>query len=81
MSSSDLAAPLAALGSRRAEPGSVERSRRCHEREAPRPGTMSWLSLVELYAPDDAKDAAYYHSDAACAKKWPAEAIWVSRKR
>jgi SAM-dependent methyltransferase len=39
------------------------------------------LDLVELYAPEDAKDAAYYHSDAAWAKKWPWEEIWRARKR
>ena len=39
------------------------------------------LDLVELYAPEDAKDASYYHSDAAWAKKWPWEEIWRARKR
>ena len=39
------------------------------------------LDLIELYAPLDAKDAAFYHSDAEWAKKWPWEEIWKARKR
>jgi hypothetical protein len=39
------------------------------------------LDLVELYAPDAAVDAAFYHSDAEWAKKWPWEEIWKARKR
>jgi SAM-dependent methyltransferase len=39
------------------------------------------LDLVELYAPPEAKDAAFYHSDAEWAKKWPWEEIWKARKR
>jgi SAM-dependent methyltransferase len=39
------------------------------------------VDLVELYAPEDAEDHAYYHSDAAWAKKWPWEEIWRARKR
>ena len=39
------------------------------------------LDLVELYAPEHAKDAAFYHSDAEWAKKWPWEEIWRARKR
>jgi len=38
------------------------------------------LDLVELYAPDDAKDATFYHSNAEWAKKWPWEEIWKARK-
>ena len=39
------------------------------------------LDLVELYAPDEAEDAAYYLSNAEWAKKWPWEEIWKARKR
>jgi SAM-dependent methyltransferase len=39
------------------------------------------LDLIELYAPADAKDASFYHSDAEWAKKWPWEEIWKARKR
>ena len=39
------------------------------------------VDLVELYAPEDAVDAEYYHSDAEWAKKWPWEEIWRARKR
>jgi SAM-dependent methyltransferase len=39
------------------------------------------LDLVELYAPAEAKDAVYYHSNAEWAKKWPWEEIWKARKR
>jgi SAM-dependent methyltransferase len=39
------------------------------------------LDLVELYAPAEAEDAVYYHSNAAWAKKWPWEEIWKARKR
>jgi SAM-dependent methyltransferase len=38
--------------------------------------------LVELYAPDDATTHEYYkYVPAEWAKKWPAEEIWVTRKR
>jgi SAM-dependent methyltransferase len=38
--------------------------------------------LVELYAPDDAATHEYYkYVPAEWAKKWPAEEIWVARKR
>jgi hypothetical protein len=38
--------------------------------------------LVELYAPDDATTHEYYkYMSAEWAKKWPAEEIWVARKR
>jgi SAM-dependent methyltransferase len=39
------------------------------------------LDLIELYAPAEAEDAAFYHSDAEWAKKWPWEEIWKARKR
>jgi len=39
------------------------------------------LDLIELYAPEEAEDAAFYHSDAEWAKKWPWEEIWKARKR
>jgi SAM-dependent methyltransferase len=38
--------------------------------------------LVELYAPDDAETHAYYdYVTAEWARQWPAEEIWVARKR
>jgi ubiquinone/menaquinone biosynthesis C-methylase UbiE len=37
--------------------------------------------LRELYAPPDATDHGYYHSNAEWAKKWPWEEIWKARKR
>ena len=38
--------------------------------------------LVELYAPEDATTHEYYkYVSAEWAKKWPAEEIWVTRKR
>jgi len=38
--------------------------------------------LVELYAPDDADTHAFYDFvTAEWARKWPAEEIWVARKR
>jgi len=38
--------------------------------------------LVELYAPDDATTHEYYkYVHAEWAKNWPAEEIWVARKR
>jgi ubiquinone/menaquinone biosynthesis C-methylase UbiE len=38
--------------------------------------------LVELYAPEDATTHEYYkYMSAEWAKKWPAEEIWVARKR
>jgi len=38
--------------------------------------------LVELYAPPDAKDHPYYDFvSAEWAKRWPAEEIWVCRKK
>ena len=39
------------------------------------------VNLIELFAPDDAKDHPYYHSSAEWAKKWPYEEIWRARKR
>ncbi len=39
------------------------------------------LDLIELYAPADAEDATFYHSDPVWAKKWPWEEIWKARKR
>jgi SAM-dependent methyltransferase len=39
------------------------------------------LDLVELYAPAEANDAAYYLTDAEWAKKWPWEEIWKARKK
>jgi ubiquinone/menaquinone biosynthesis C-methylase UbiE len=38
--------------------------------------------LVELYAPEDAKTHEYYgYVTAEWARKWPADEIWVARKR
>ena len=38
--------------------------------------------LIELYAPEDAVTHPYYDSvTAEWARKWPAEEIWVARKR
>lgn len=40
------------------------------------------LDLVELYPPDDAVDHEYYESfSVEWSRKWPAEEIWVARKR
>jgi SAM-dependent methyltransferase len=39
------------------------------------------LDLIELYAPAGAENAAFYHSNAEWAKKWPWEEIWKARKR
>jgi SAM-dependent methyltransferase len=39
------------------------------------------LDLIEVFAPEDAENHAYYHSNAAWAKKWPWEEIWRARKR
>jgi len=39
------------------------------------------LDLRELYAPPDAENATYYHSNAEWAKQWPWEEIWRTRKR
>jgi hypothetical protein len=40
------------------------------------------LDLVELFAPEDAVDHAFYdYVPAAWAKQWPAEEIWRARKR
>ena len=40
------------------------------------------IDLVELYAPDDAVDHEYYDAfSAEWSRKWPAEEIWVARKR
>ena len=39
------------------------------------------LDLIELYAPDDAEDHAYYDAfSAEWSRKWPAEEIWVAKK-
>jgi hypothetical protein len=38
--------------------------------------------LVELYAPDDAQTHKYYDFVTAdWARRWPAEELWVARKR
>jgi len=40
------------------------------------------LDLVELYAPDDAVDHPYYDTFSVdWSRKWPAEEIWVAKKR
>ena len=39
------------------------------------------LDLIELFAPEDAENHAYYHSNAEWAKQWPWEEIWRARKR
>jgi SAM-dependent methyltransferase len=40
------------------------------------------LDLIELQAPVDAQDHAYYsYVSAAWARQWPAEEIWVAQKR
>jgi SAM-dependent methyltransferase len=40
------------------------------------------VDLVELYAPDDAVDHAFYDGfSAEWSRQWPAEEIWVARKR
>lgn len=40
------------------------------------------LDLVELYPPDDAVEHEYYESfSVEWSRKWPAEEIWVARKR
>jgi hypothetical protein len=40
------------------------------------------LRLVELFAPDDAETHGYYkYVTAEWARQWPAEEIWVARKR
>ena len=40
------------------------------------------LRLVELFAPDDAETHSYYkYVTAEWARQWPAEEIWVARKR
>ena len=39
------------------------------------------LDLKELYAPADAENVTYYHSNAEWAKRWPWEEIWRARKR
>jgi SAM-dependent methyltransferase len=39
-------------------------------------------ALHELQAPEDARESAYYdYVDVAWARRWPAEEIWVARKR
>jgi SAM-dependent methyltransferase len=38
--------------------------------------------MLELYAPDDAKEHEYYvTAELEWARRWPAEEIWVARKR
>jgi hypothetical protein len=38
--------------------------------------------LLELYAPDDAETHSYYnYVTAEWARQWPAEELWVARKR
>lgn len=39
------------------------------------------VDVKELYAPEDATKAEYYHSDAEWGKRWPWEEIWRARKR
>ena len=40
------------------------------------------LDLVELFAPEGAKDhAEYSYVPAAWARRWPSEEIWRARKR
>jgi len=39
------------------------------------------LDVKELYAPEDARKAEFYHSDPEWAKRWPWEEIWKARKR
>jgi SAM-dependent methyltransferase len=39
------------------------------------------LDLIEIFAPEDAENHAYYHSNAEWAKQWPWEEIWRARKR
>lgn len=39
------------------------------------------LDVKELYAPEDATKAEYYHSDPDWGKRWPWEEIWRARKR
>jgi SAM-dependent methyltransferase len=39
------------------------------------------LDLIEIFAPEDAENHAYYHSNSEWAKKWPWEEIWRARKR
>jgi SAM-dependent methyltransferase len=39
------------------------------------------LDLIEIYAPEDAENHAYYHSNAEWAKRWPWEEIWRARMR
>jgi SAM-dependent methyltransferase len=40
------------------------------------------LDLIELYAPDDAEDHPFYDTFSAdWARRWPAEEIWVAKKR
>ena len=40
------------------------------------------IDLVELYAPDDAVDHSFYEGfSAEWSRKWPAEEIWVAKKR
>jgi len=38
-------------------------------------------ALIDVYAPDDAVDHEYYHSNAEWAKRWPSEEIWRARLR
>jgi SAM-dependent methyltransferase len=39
------------------------------------------LDLIEIFAPQDAENHAYYHSNAEWARKWPWEEVWRARKR
>jgi hypothetical protein len=40
------------------------------------------LDLIEIYAPPDAQNHAYYNQVSAdWARQWPAEEIWVAAKR
>ncbi len=39
------------------------------------------VDLIEIFAPEDARDHEYYSTDVEWAKKWPWEEIWRARKR
>jgi SAM-dependent methyltransferase len=39
------------------------------------------IEIKELYAPEGAEKAEYYHSDPEWGKRWPWEEIWRARKR
>ena len=37
--------------------------------------------LIEIQAPDDAKESRYPWADKEWARRWPSEEIWKARKR